>query len=456
MTSHRKTASGAPLPWIIALLAVVWGCGQGGDGQTLPLAQPGGAPLDSGWVAGARWPGFPLLPDDRFPISGWCAPPVGETSAERYAEYAEAGFTVVLPALEDPYLESTNLARLRVAWEHGLFTILRDDRVHPDEATRAGWGVRVDSVVAAYSGKPGFLAYFLADEPAPEVYPSLAALNHRFAARDPWHPAYVNLLGLSPAGYGHHGLAYNRYLGDFLDQAAPSFFSIDLYPLATEGDVPNFCPGLDTARVLARNHGIPFWAILLLTPHLSFREPTAAELAWQANLALAYGAKGIVWFTYWTPRPDASHYRMGPISHEGERTAAFERVKMVNRGVQVLGSELAVYEPWAVLHSGSLPRGGAPLAGDFRLGDLSVRIESPGDLTVSVFLQSAGLLREPRDFRLLIVNRDHSEPTSCGVTVPGWQLCRLDEDRDTWSPPTGGRHVTTLPPGGAALYSVVP
>ena len=36
-------------------------------------------------------------------------------------------------------------------------------------------------------------------------------------------------------------------------------------------------------------------------PHLSYRDPTEAELAWQVFHALAFGARGISYFTYWTP-----------------------------------------------------------------------------------------------------------------------------------------------------------
>jgi hypothetical protein len=412
--------------------------------------------VDTSGAQAARWPGFPLLPDDRFPISAWCAPPNREITAERFREYADAGFTVVLPALEDPFLEEPNLKRLETASAEGLFVIVRDDRVHPDEATRAGWGARVDLVVEAYAGQPGFLGYFLADEPAPNVYPSLGALTRRFAAGDSRHPAYVNLLGLSPAGYGHHGLAYHHYLGSFLETVSPAFFSVDLYSLTTEGDFPNFCPGLDSARILARRHDIPFWAVLLLTPHLGYRVLTTAEIAWQANLALAYGAKGIVWFTYWTPRPDESNYRLGPISYEGERTPTYEQVAEVNRGVQVLGADLAVYEPWEVLHMGEVPRDGRPLPDDFRLGDHPIRIESPGNLTVSIFLQAPGLLREPRDFRVMIVNRDYRQPAPCTLSLPGWRLQRIGGS--SGAEESGGRESASfeLAPGGAALYSVAP
>ena len=39
------------------------------------------------------------------------------------------------------------------------------------------------------------------------------------------------------------------------------------------------------------------------------RRPTEAEILWQINVSLAYGAKGIQYFTYWTPKVEPD----GPI-----------------------------------------------------------------------------------------------------------------------------------------------
>jgi hypothetical protein len=474
----KPGAGRSPRPWVtrtlglcIAFLPAIWGCGGSGEESTLADPEgdgPGGtaagrAAADTAAIAHARWPGFPLLPDGRFPLSAWCAPPNRETTDQRYREYAEAGFTVVLPALEDPYLEKPNLERLEVAWRQDLFVILRDDTVHPDEAIRPGWGTRVDEAVRVYSGHPAFLSYFLADEPAPEIFPSLAALNRRFARRDSLHPAYVNMLGLSPAGYGHHGLAYHRFLGSFLEEVEPAFFSIDIYSLTSEGDFPNFCPGLDSVRLLAARHRIPFWVILQLTPHRDFRELTAAELAWQANLALAYGAKGIVWFTYWTPRPDEQGFRLGPIAYEGERTASYDRVAKLNPRIEILGRELSGFVSREVLHVGELPRDGRPLPPEAALGGTTITLKSGGDLTVALFELDARASLEPppQGRRLMLVNRDYRRAAEYELTSPGRLRRWLGKPRrysDPLGPEAGEglHHLSRLDPGEAALFSVEP
>ena len=46
-------------------------------------------------------------------------------------------------------------------------------------------------------------------------------------------------------------------------------------------------------------HGVPWWSYIkarAITP--GDREPTAAETAWQAFTSVAYGARGILHFTY--------------------------------------------------------------------------------------------------------------------------------------------------------------
>ena len=48
-------------------------------------------------------------------------------------------------------------------------------------------------------------------------------------------------------------------------------------------------------------HDVPFLLIVQAMPHGPYRDPTEAELAWQVHHALAFGARGISYFTYWTP-----------------------------------------------------------------------------------------------------------------------------------------------------------
>ena len=436
---------GAGLAAAIALLGLASsGCASPGRQGSLPVADPD--PADTASVAPARWPGFPLLPDGRFPIAAWCAPPVRETNDARYREYAEAGFTVVMPALEDPYLARHNLARLDVAGRQGLFAIVRDIRVHPGVATRPGWRGAVDSVAATYAGHPAMLGYFLADEPLPDLFGPLGAVARRLAMRDPLHPAYVNLFGEGSPGHEFQGLGYSAYVRGFVETVRPALFSLDNYVLTQDGrDIPTFDSGWDSARLAAGE--VPFWAVLLLTPHGSFREPSAAELSWQANLALAHGARGIVWFTYWTPNPaEAFRYRDGPIAYDGTRNPSYADVAGVNAEVQALGRELSRLRCVDVRHSGHPPRGGRRLGADVPGGDpFGLLPREPRDLTFGFFLDPEGRRH------VLVVNRDLrnlAQPEFVSSAV--WEVWRdgtgrFVQGKDGRLPPI------SLPPGRAVL-----
>lgn len=444
----RRTLARAP--WVLVAMALLpplpSGCSAPAARGPLPIADAD--PTDTALVAPARWPGFPSLPDGRFPIAGWCSPPDRETTDARYAEYAEAGFTVVLPPLEDRYLARPNLDRLEVAGRQGLFAIVRDGRLDPGAALRPGWRAQVDSVIATYAGRPALLGYFLADEPEPDFFGVLAPVVRRMAMRDPRHPMLINLLGENTPGRDFQGRTYSDYLRCFLGTVRPAFFSLDNYVLLQDGtDVPTFDSGWDSARIVGGD--APFWAILLLTPHGRFRQPTEGELTWQANLALAHGARGIVWFTYWTPNPvESFRYHGGPIAYDGSRNPSYEVIKRVNAGIGALGRELAPLRCADVRHTGRLPRGGRRL-GTGPVSAASFGVTSPdatADLTFSLFTGESGRRH------ILVVNRDYRKPATAHL------VCQTACERWAGTPgryrsaSTAGRTLTVpLEPGGAAL-----
>ena len=56
------------------------------------------------------------------------------------------------------------------------------------------------------------------------------------------------------------------------------------------------------------------------------------SLRLQVYANLAYGAKGIQYYTYWTPKAhDNYDYHDGPISYTGEKTKTYSLVKSMNR-----------------------------------------------------------------------------------------------------------------------------
>src|SRR5262249_40604924 len=241
---------------------------------------------------GVAMPAAAALP--RFALFGWVSPPNESTSAARIAELAGAGLNVALPAWADSGRLSDNLRRLRYAADHGVRCLAWDERfarVYNQGAAMA----MVDTIVADYAGEPGFLGYYFTDEPAPDEFPLLARIYADLAARDPVHPAWNDLRGLY--GFGNRG-AWEVYARSFIEPVPPSVLVDNQYDFLIGGDRRQFIENAAAMRALADEYGIPFWVVVLLVQHGGYRGIGDGELRWQVSHLLAYGARGIGFFTY--------------------------------------------------------------------------------------------------------------------------------------------------------------
>jgi hypothetical protein len=90
--------------------------------------------------------------------------------------------------------------------------------------------------------------------------------------------------------------------------SAPFTPSTFAYPLNTrEGYRQNL--QLIREKALQRNNK-PFWNYFNTLPYQSHRDPSFGELCWQVFTSLTFGAKGVLYFTYWDD-PDGQHYGAG-------------------------------------------------------------------------------------------------------------------------------------------------
>ena len=91
------------------------------------------------------------------------------------------------------------------------------------------------------------------------------------------------------------------------------YISYDNYSLFEGGrlDEDRFYRNLELIRLRSLQADIPFWNVILSNAHFNYAEPSDATLAIQVYSTLAYGGKGIGYFTYYTPQ--VGNYRLAPI-----------------------------------------------------------------------------------------------------------------------------------------------
>ena len=394
-------------PWVVpdgsdpgdgdGAVDVTWDATQPDD-VGAPLEDIGPPPADVGEDAASA-----ELPAEPLPLGFWCGPPEGFTAVERFQEIAAAGFTFVMPPCSGPITPELNHQILDGALAAGLGVYVADGRMPLAVSGVPDADARLDAIVADYASHPALAGYFVADEPSAAAFAGLGEVFAGLRARDPSHPAYCDVLPTYASAAQLGTKDYPSYLDGWLTAAEPAVLSYDHYHFLLTGDRPGFFDNLVAARAAGLAQDVPFWQIVLAIPHLVYRPLTEAEKRWEVMQTLAYGGKGAMYFTYWTPPIDG--WGSGLISVDGAQTTQYGEVQGINADAAAIGRLLVPATSVAVFQGGRLDPGGLPR----RPGD--VALVSGDTLTTVGIFESAG------ESLVLVANRDYEQPASVPVVL---------------------------------------
>ena len=153
---------------------------------------------------------------------------------------------------------------------------------------------------------------------------------------------------------------YENYLRRFVESVHPPFISWDNYSVL-EGEMNDrFYTNLELVRRQSLESKIPFWNIILANSHFNYMEPTDATFRLQAYSTLAYGARGIEYFTYFAPQGD--NFRLAAIDQFGNRTATWDMLRRINFEIRALAPTMIRLHSTGVYHSSDVPPQGHPLS----------------------------------------------------------------------------------------------
>ncbi len=379
----------------------------------------------------ARWK------QDRFLITFWCPPPATDEALTRVA--AE-GFN----------LTWTPPPGLDVAARHGLRAMLQSPLLDPATLDDSAKRAELEALIASVKNHPALEAYHLTDEPGAGAFPGWGRLVAFLRERDPQHLAYINLyptyanekqLGVSASnadrarvGYptdfagvdtsDKTVLRYREHLKQFVATVDPDLISYDHYHFLkhTNGvahDGKQYFLNLGLIRLAAQEADKPFLNIIQAnTIEKSWRLPNAEELRWLVFTTLAYGGRGISYFTYWGPVAYNGLYQ------DGKPAPLLQPVVKLNQELARFGPALTQLESLGVYHTAPLPYGAEALPNPG-----SIQIASRGEFVVGVFGANG------RASAFMIVNRSYRETQKAVVRVliPGRKLQELDRQTGEWS-----------------------
>jgi hypothetical protein len=263
---------------------------------------------------------------------------------------------------------------------------------------------RVEALTTRTANHPAVYGYYLRDEPSTGAFPGLGRWAAAYKKAAPGALPYINLLP-NYASAGQLGAStYEEYLESFVQTVKPKFLSYDHYALMDDGSLRGgYYQNLEAVRKSALKHSLPFWNIVLSNSHFRYAEPTPAGFRFQLYTTLAYGGRGISYFTYFAPQ--VGNYRLAPIDQFGHKTPTWDMLRNVNLQLHKLGPTYITLKSVNVFHHPNVPEGCSGIGTSKYLSSVS-----GDDLLVGEFEGPGGVPY------VMVVNKSLHVSTAFGVT----------------------------------------
>ncbi len=301
--------------------------------------------------ATAVTPPRPANPHD-FAVMAWDNAP---SDPEQLRLMKEAGLNIA------GFCAPHDVERVHAA---GLTCFVSDGRVSGYDWEKLPPDIELKKNIAAavhdVAGNPAVLGYLLRDEPRVNLFPGLGHIERLLAEAMPGGWPYVNLF----AAFGGRAFTgaddYETYLREYVEKVHPPFLSYDDYALV-EGEMRDiFYTNLELARRVSLEAKIPFWNCILSTAHYDYMVASDATYGLQVYSTLAYGGRGIEYYTYFTS--EGGNHHLGPIDQFGFRTPTWDMLRRINYQIHALAPTLIHLHSTGVYHWRDVPLEGHPLA----------------------------------------------------------------------------------------------
>ena len=239
-------------------------------------------------------------------------------SDEFYSLVDAAGINILVSTRDYYELKPQAVHKgLQLCEKYGMGYFVMDSEIwNLAEENSADLQQKISDRIALYSNYTSYLGQAVIDEPRTKQFDTAARALKAVENIDKDFYGYCNLFPTYRQRIDYTGTAevidYEEYLERYLTTVTPQMLSYDHYLYTTENTVVDsiYFENLSIVREKAEKYGIPFWTFIqcggqwsengsIAKPDPIF--PNEGEFIWNVNTCLAYGAKGMQYFTLTQP-----------------------------------------------------------------------------------------------------------------------------------------------------------
>lgn len=293
-----------------------------------------------------------------------------------FERYKDAGFNILSGLYERASLSDPDVHKaLTLAEDLGLAYFVNDMSLRCESYAGTVESPSEESYSetlknAWYLDYDAFAGLAVKDEPSAQDFDGMAKVNKVLKEQTDGKILYTNLFPSYVETYRLYldqtpvdpWQAYVQYAYEFLNKVQPDVIAYDYYvfmnidstlenPLASsnpvdivagEVNLQEYIKSLSLFRKISLDYNIPYWVTVASYNHRHGELFTAKQTAWTVNTSLAYGAKGIQYYTYW-PSIDGTTMeswqvpsRAGIVSANGTPHDTYYQVKEINENIKIV------------------------------------------------------------------------------------------------------------------------
>ena len=261
---------------------------------------------------------------DRFAIGFWVDPPADAKMDARYAEIADANFTLVLGSFGASNLDLVK-RQLELCEKYDLKALVWSGTTPADQLPESSalWG------------------YMLRDEPHTKDFPALRKRADEIRAARPGRLAYINLFpdyANAEKTLGAKGLSrIPSPLPRRSRLRRPQHGPLPLLPARTKTAATSIAATSKPCVSKRSNAASPSGTSSTPCPSAATPTPAKRNCAGRSTRPSPTGAKGVLYFCYYTPVSDEFPKGGAIIRVDGRRTRHYDQAKRINAAIKNLG-----------------------------------------------------------------------------------------------------------------------
>ncbi len=291
-----------------------------------------------------------------FPVLALEGPNYAEQKSNQFSRIKQTGFTLSYSSFSDPALNRTALDQADSA---GVKLIISDRRIKSFITGRHSTFSELDAAVEDYSHHPAFYGYMLGTQIGLDDFERVGAVKRYLHNRDPVHPAFMIVWPLYATPAQLNIDDYQAYIQSFMTAVEPHMFCLDFFPESRAGSV--YFNNLQICFDFLKNKETKFWGTVLSLAFGPIPPQKHSYLRFQSYCALAYGASGLAYHSFYVPRDEKWNYQEALLDSNGQQTSLLKYAAEINREIQKIGTKLQNLTPTGVYHSEPVPPNCKPL-----------------------------------------------------------------------------------------------